>query len=301
MRFPIPRVASTIEVDRFFHEFYAPRRPVVIEGAAADWPATRRWTREFLRTRIDRAPERATRAPYWWDVDFGLVSEDVREPPLIAELRRRVVPRERQRSTRLWMSTSGDHTPWHYDGNCLEVFNVQVVGQKRFTLVSPETPIPLAPFSLMGARPDAPPASLLTDRHEHAVVELRPGNLLYLPRHWFHFVESLDAFNANVNWVWTDLGSGSLDHPVGIRERNLVGSLYPLFAAERFLARLGSTMGLPRLRVRHYTPEYTAEYGGRGDFTVARSFLRDRGWFRAYRTLLSELAVALYAAAGDRE
>jgi hypothetical protein len=301
LRFPIPRVPSTIDVDRFFREFYVPRRPVVIEEAAANWPAMERWTRESLTARIDRAPERATRAPYWWDVDFSMVSEDVREPPLIADLRRRVVPRERERSTRLWLSTSGDHTPWHYDGNCVEVFNVQVCGRKRFTLVSPETPIALAPLSLMGARPDLAPASLLTDRHEHTVFELRPGDLLYLPRHWFHFVESLEGFNANINWVWTDLGSGSLDHPVGIRERNLVGSLYPFFAAERLLADLGSKMGLPRLRVKHYTPEYTAKYGGLGDFTVARAFLRDRGWFRAYRTLLSELAVALYAGVGKRK
>jgi hypothetical protein len=301
LQFPIPRVLSTIDVERFFHEFYAPRRPVVIAGAAADWPALSRWTRESLTARIAHAPERTARAPYWWDVDFSLVAEDVHEPSLIAELRRRVTPRERVRSTRVWMSTSGNHTPWHYDGNCVEVFNAQVAGRKRFTLVSPETPIALAPFSLLGAQPDASPASLLTDRHEHTVFELRPGDLLYLPRHWFHFVESLEGFNANINWVWTDLGSGSLDHPVGIRERNLVGSLYPFFAAERILAGLGSKLGLPRLRVKHYTHEYTAEYGGFGDFTVARAFLRERGWFRAYRTLLSELLLASYARAGERK
>lgn len=294
MRFSIARVSPGIGADEFLQEFYEPRRPVVVEGVAADWPATRGWTRAHLVERLRRAPESATRTPFWWDVEADLVADDVREPALISELRRRRTPRERRRSMRLWMSGSGDYTPWRYDGHCVEVFNAQVVGRQRFTLVSPETPIPLAPLSLLGARPDAPPDSILTEHHEHTVFELRAGDLLYLPRHWCHSVQSLDTFNANINWVWTDLASGSLDNPVSERERDVVASLYPLFAAEKRLSRLSKAIGLPRLRLQHYDFEYTSEYGGTGDFTVARSFLRERGWRRAYGTLLRELAVRAY-------
>jgi hypothetical protein len=196
------------------------------------------------------------------------------------------------------MSSTGVHTPWHYDGNCAEIFDVQVAGRKRFTLVSPETPIPLAPLSIMARTPDAAPATLLTDYHDHTVVVLRAGDLLYLPRHWVHFVESLDAFNANIGWVWTDLESGSLDDPVSRREQDLVASLYPLFAAERGLAGLGARLGLPRLRLERFSAGYTADYGGSRDFAVARAFLRDRGWARACSALLSELGKAILGSSG---
>ena len=292
MRFDVTRVSPTIDPQRFLDEFYFPRRPVVVEAAAGDWPATKTWTRASLTERIERSPGSATRAAYWWDIDRRLVADDIREPALITELRRRLMPQEREHSTRLWMSNTGVHTPWHYDGNCVEVFNVQVAGRKRFTLLSPDTPIPLAPLSVMARTPDAAPAAILTEQHDHTVFELGAGDLLYLPRHWFHFVESLGAFNANINWVWTDLANGSLDTPVARRERDLVASLYPIFAAEQRFAVLGARLGLPRLRVNHYDADYTAAYGGSSDFAVARGVLRDRGW-RAYRTLLAELAAAV--------
>src|SRR5262249_9050353 len=147
LRFQIPRVEPTIDVDRFLDEFYLPRRPVVVEGAASDWPAITTWTRDYLDERLTRTPTSVTRNPYWWDLDVSMRAAAIREPALVSESRKRRPPRERKRATRLWMSDKGSHTPWHYDGNCVDIFNVQVTGRKRFTLVSPDTPIPLAPFS----------------------------------------------------------------------------------------------------------------------------------------------------------
>jgi hypothetical protein len=293
VRFEVPRVPAHIDAREFLRTFYLPRRPVVIEGAAQHWPALRHWTREYLSETLERCAGSATRQLLWWDIDRTLVAHDVPEPRLIQELRELQAPRERARSRRLWMSEGGESTPWHYDGNSIEIFNAQVVGKKRFTLVSPHTPLDLAAFSLMGRAPQARPEDVLTARHEHTSFELRAGELLYLPRHWFHFVESLDPFNANVNWVWTDLRSGSLDNPIGRREQELVGGLYPLFALERRLVSLARAIGLPRLKVKHFSPEYTAEYGGARDFEVPRTFLRERGIGRSLRTVLVELLISL--------
>lgn len=295
MRFDVPRVPSSIDPSEFLKNYYEPRRPVVIEAAAQHWPALHHWTREYLTEKLEHSANRATRQLLWWDIDRTLIAGDVPEPQLIDELRARLTPRERARSRRLWMSCGGERTPWHYDGNSLEIFNAQVVGKKRFTLVSPHTPIDLAAFSLLGHKPETPPEMLLTDAHEYTTFDLDAGDLLYLPRHWFHFVESLAAFNANVNWVWTDLASGSLENPVSRREQDLVACMYPLFALERKFASSTRAMGLPRLRVKHFSPEYTAEYGGASNFEVPRSFWRERGPLRAFRTLMHEsLAVFGY-------
>jgi hypothetical protein len=293
VRFEVSRVSPNIDTREFLDHYYLPRRPVVIEGAAEHWPASRHWTREYLKEKLERSLNRATRQLLWWDIDRTLIAGDIPELKLIDELRELQAPRERTRSRRLWMSQAGERTPWHYDGNSLEIFNAQVVGTKRFTLVSPHTPIDLKAFSLLGRKPEAQPEALLTDAHDYTTFELRAGDLLYLPRHWFHYVESLDAFNANVNWVWTDLSSGSFDNPVSRREKDLVGGLYPLFLLERRFASRTRRVGLPRLRIKHFNPEYTSEYGGASNFEVPRSFLRERGMARAARTLLSELVLGL--------
>ncbi|HEX6244268.1 MAG TPA: cupin-like domain-containing protein [Polyangiales bacterium] len=293
MRFEVPRITADVDTRTFFEQFYLPRRPVVIQGVAYEWPALHHWTREYLEEKLERGVASATRQLLWWDIDRTLISHDVLEPRLVEDLRQLQAPLERARSRRLWMSAGGERTPWHYDGNSLEIFNAQVVGRKRFTLVSPHTPIDLGAFSLLGRKPEAMPEELLSEAHDYTSFELRAGELLYLPRHWFHFVESLDSFNANVNWVWTDLRSGSLDNPVSRRELELVAGLYPLFALERRLVAFGRALGLPRLRVQHYSPEYTAAYGGARDFEVPRSFLRQRGPLRALRALLRELFLSL--------
>jgi hypothetical protein len=294
VRFEVDRVPLGIQTRDFLERYYLPRRPVVIDGAAAQWPAHRKWTREYLEEMLERSASSITRQLLWWDIDRTMIADDVLELPLIDELRRLQSPRERRRSRRLWMSAGGERTPWHYDGNSLEIFNAQVLGKKRFTLVSPHTPIDLETFSLLGRKREASPERVLTADHDYTTFELCAGDLLYLPRHWFHFVESLDAFNANVNWVWTDLRSGSLDNPVSRREQDLVGGLYPLFAAERKVAKVASALRLPRLRVQHFNPEYTSEYGGASDFEVPRWFLQKRGLTRVGRTLLSELLLGLH-------
>jgi hypothetical protein len=40
------------------------------------------------------------------------------------------------------------------------------------------------------------------------IAELHPGNALYLPKLWWHQVESTAAFNALVNYWWDAFSSG---------------------------------------------------------------------------------------------
>jgi len=282
MRFDIPRVPFNIRPETFHRHCYEPRRPVVIEGVGRDWPATRHWSREYLERQLERSGSSAARKLFWWDIDDSLLADDLPRVEVIEALRERQRPNERARSRRLWMSNGGERTPWHYDGNSLEVFNAQIVGRKRFTLVSPETPIQAQSFSLFGKNPDAQPETLLTEDHDYTTFDLEPGDLLYLPRHWFHFVESLDPFNANINWVWTDLRSGSLETPVGKRERDLVAVLYAK-------AQVASSLHLPDLPTKPFDREYAREYGGRQNFEIPRSFFEQLGLRHVLRAAFREV------------
>ncbi len=113
---------------------------------------------------------------------------------------------------RLWLGNNVT-TPAHFDAS----HNLAVVlcGKRRFTLFPIEQvanlyigPLDFAPtgVAITMARPDAPDFERhprLREALEHArVVELEPGDALYLPPLWWHQVESLDVLNALVNYWW---------------------------------------------------------------------------------------------------
>jgi hypothetical protein len=129
-----------------------------------------------------------------------------RENPL-ALLDPRVVPR-------LWLSnrvTVQTHYDLSYNIACV------IAGRRRFTLFPPEQleNLYVGPleFTLAGqpismVRLDAPDHERFPAFREawnHAqVAELEPGDALFIPYMWWHHVESLEPFNALINYWWDD-------------------------------------------------------------------------------------------------
>lgn len=113
---------------------------------------------------------------------------------------------------RLWVGNKVT-TPAHFDAS----HNLAVVacGRRRFTLFPVEQvanlyigPLDFAPTgaAITLARPDAPDFDQhprLREALAHArVVELEPGDAVYMPPLWWHQVESLEPLNALVNYWW---------------------------------------------------------------------------------------------------
>src|SRR5580658_3117340 len=46
------RAASGLPYAEFLQEYVATNRPVVVEGAVAQWPAMQKWTPQFFKTRF---------------------------------------------------------------------------------------------------------------------------------------------------------------------------------------------------------------------------------------------------------
>jgi mannose-6-phosphate isomerase-like protein (cupin superfamily) len=103
----------------------------------------------------------------------------------------------------------------HYD--VYENIAVVVAGRRRFTLFPPEQianlyagPFELTPagtpISLVDpANPDLGRFPRFAQAMEMAqFAELEPGDAIYIPYHWWHGVESLEAFNFLVNYWWSD-------------------------------------------------------------------------------------------------
>ena len=199
----------------FLERYYRREEPVVITGAieSDDTEPRARW--QALRARIE-ADHTSNERLLWVDVRGDVVAPLCPTPPIIAPLLDGSSVYLRPHFVRLWHNRRGDVTPWHYDGNSIHVCNLQLAGRKRWRIVSPDTPLTCLPFSNSCLFRDY----ALTGRRWYE-FDLDEGELLFLPRYWFHRVESMGDVNVNINWVMTSLAAPA-DTRTARRERELL-------------------------------------------------------------------------------
>jgi hypothetical protein len=119
---------------------------------------------------------------------------------------------------RIWVGHAANVSA-HYD--TVDNLACVVAGTRRFTLYAPQLidklyvgPIDNTmagqPVSLAASSPaDAGKYPLFEQiKNEALVVELQPGDALYLPKLWWHKVESTAAFNVLVNYWWDAFRAG---------------------------------------------------------------------------------------------
>jgi hypothetical protein len=122
---------------------------------------------------------------------------------------------------RIWLGTPSNISA-HYD--TFDNLACVVAGRRRFTLYAPDLisklyvgpidntmsgpPVSLAASS--GAEGTFPLFEAIKDQAQ--TVELEAGDALYLPKLWWHQVESLSPFNGLVNYWW-DATSAGPDSP----------------------------------------------------------------------------------------
>ena len=119
---------------------------------------------------------------------------------------------------RLWLGTASNVSS-HYD--TFDNLACVLAGRRRFTLYAPQLierlyvgPIDHtmagAPVSLAASSPeDDERFPLFREVRDQAwVCELGPGDALYLPKLWWHQVESLAPFNGLVNYWWDAFATG---------------------------------------------------------------------------------------------
>jgi hypothetical protein len=121
-------------------------------------------------------------------------------------------------SPRVWIGHAAN-VSCHYD--TVDNLACVAVGTRRFTLFAPQSidKLYVGPIdNTMAGQPVSLAASSAPDKHkfplfeeikhQSLVAELEAGDALYLPKLWWHKVESIAPFNVLVNYWWDAFRSG---------------------------------------------------------------------------------------------
>lgn len=229
-RFQIER--RQLEPEEFYRDYFFLNRPVILTGLMSDWPALKNWTPEYLKERFgeieieitqDREQDeryednfakhrrRVTMARYVEMVleggpsnnyylvarnqtlsqpAFKPLEEDYTAPPGLLDPQRGI-----DRYARLWFGPSGTLTPLHCDNK--HILFGQVYGCKHIKLISPYFLSALyndrACYSPVD--PDQIDYARFPGMRKVPILDLtlKPGEFLFIPCGWWHWVRSLDV------------------------------------------------------------------------------------------------------------
>lgn len=157
------------------------------------------------------------------------------------------------RYAQFFMSGTGSRTPLHFDTLCTHNLFFQIYGRKRFILIPPSQ----KKYCYMrGWRWSAVNASAPdTDRYPEyrkttpVVVELEPGDMLYIPSETLHEVITLSpSISFNIDW-----------HTRGTAIRGVLSGLRGAPGGNVFynlLIFLGVCLGVPSALLFHYYKSY---------------------------------------------
>jgi len=221
---------AVVSDDEFIHRYVRGCRPVVLTGHTQDWPAMKRWSPADLKARfghldVEIQAERQANPRYEEDKlshrrtvrlsnfvdqvvaggetnDYYLTAnnEALRRPdfaPLLNDIgslppccnRAELADR-----SSFWFGPAGTVTPLHHD--TLMLFHTQVVGRKRWRLISPlqgprlyNTNGVFSPIDLDAV--DLKQFPLFEGVRVLEVV-VEPGETMFLPLGWWHQVRSMD-------------------------------------------------------------------------------------------------------------
>ncbi|NXO00837.1 HBAP1 protein, partial [Rhinopomastus cyanomelas] len=163
---------------------------------------------------------------YWAYADYKYIARIFEDKPEVFQDIRWSdfgFPGRSGKESTLWIGSEGANTPCHLDSyGCNLVLQVQ--GRKRWHLFPPgdtsflyPTRIPYEESSVFSkvnvANPDLKRFPEFRNATPH-IITLCPGQVLLIPRHWWHYVESIDPITVSIN-SWIELEA---DHQARVEE-----------------------------------------------------------------------------------
>lgn len=218
-----------LDRDTFLREYYSQNRPVIITGMLDEWPATQKWSLDYF---AERFGDREVEVQFGRDTDpnyevnqpkhkrtmlFGQYVETVRGAGVTNDfymtannsgLNKAAVGELWDDITQIpeyldgsdpkngffWLGPAGTITPFHHD--LTNNFMAQVIGRKRVLLI-PASELHRT-YNHLHCYTPVDGRNIDFDRYpalRNATIQeviLGPGEILFLPVGYWHFVEGLD-------------------------------------------------------------------------------------------------------------
>lgn len=216
-----------ISVDDFYREYVNLNRPLIITGVVKTWPAFGKWSLEFFQTlesdssvhleqgNVLQEETQFQRKDFSDYIDQLMKNESEESgkaylslfkifeefPQLKADVDFSLLDARKLKSSTVgWIGPAGTVTGYHIDWG--DNILAQIEGRKQLHLAAPsETPrmyvskkfdqgTTISQVDLHN--PDLSRHPKFADVKNHRIV-LNPGEMIYIPRGWWHHVESLDV------------------------------------------------------------------------------------------------------------
>jgi hypothetical protein len=196
----IPIEAAPLSSELFHAAYWARCQPVVVTGTAGGLLGRYRgWDAEAVLDRLRAERARVVQNLIWYDTEEGVLLERSDLPELLSDHIYGAAHLTRRHHYRLFFHARGHTTGLHYEGNLLDVFSYQLRGVRRWRLARGDRAHKLVPFYFVENQASyAPDGDGLDWTY---VVDLQPGELLFLPRGWYHHVECLSDDNIALSLV----------------------------------------------------------------------------------------------------
>ncbi|MCG8476471.1 MAG: cupin-like domain-containing protein [Cytophagales bacterium] len=223
---PLPRI-DRISSKEFQDEYLRKNQPVVIKELSGNWPARKKWTWEYLENAIgntkvplydsskEDASKKVNEATTY--MPFNEYLELIRREPTdlrmflfnvfrhAPELCRDyqspdLLPNFLNRYPMMFFGGKGSKVFLHFDIDMSHVFHTQFIGTKKTFLFSPKYDRELyrVPFSVHNLEeinlenPDFSAYPALREVEGYETV-LQPGDTLFMPSGWWHFMRYLEG------------------------------------------------------------------------------------------------------------
>jgi len=202
--------------EQFEHEFRKPSKPVILTGQLDHWPALKTWSFDYLASKCGSTlvvvdsynSSRARELPFgefvrmletnvgpdkpplylqeWlYQTNCAFLSEDMPELPIAQYDFRRILYGEKiSTNHQLWIGQRGATTRLHQDSYMIDVLHAQIVGDKHWIVMSPQTAV--------GSDGDGGfDFASMVENPETQILQcvLQPGDVIYLPAEWWHRIE----------------------------------------------------------------------------------------------------------------
>ncbi|MFY1583647.1 cupin-like domain-containing protein [Micromonospora sp. WMMD734] len=204
--------------EEFVHTYRDRNRPVVLEGFVSHWPAVRNWSFahlaercgtvkvvvdsytsararettvaefvELLKTNVGPGASPIYLQEWLYQASCPDLAEDLPELDIAQyDFRRNLYGDDASVNHQLWLGQQGGITRLHQDSYTVDVMHAQIVGTKRWYIMSPDAELRRnadgePDWSAFRSSPDV----------ELMQFDLRPGDFLFLPAAWYHRIELL--------------------------------------------------------------------------------------------------------------